>query len=748
MGSTSSRIQYEVVDVLETVTGKEQESILVLDEASGETYRWYKQVWSFLVTEQKVFIFIILSIVGAVSAVVCFLIDFTISEMYNVVEMTLVSFGPVWLNYFVYVLYSVVFCVLSALVVVLVSPYSVGSGIPEMKSILSGINVPQYLSAETMVAKILSLVTAFAGGLSIGKEGPLVHISACIAEQVLRVPLWKKIAHNQSLRFQIISAACAVGVSTSFGAPVGGVLFSVEVTSTYYLVENLWKAFWCAMCGTLVIRLLAEFGLQVGLITLFRLNGTGWEVSAYNWQELGVFALVGIGGGILGAIFIKCVKYTMSFCSKVQRFRGTKGAIVRVLLTGVLVALITYPFVLVRNDQDAIDYLFVTDDREANDIWLLTAMVVVKLVITCLSVGVCNLAAGVYTPLFVAGAAYGRLIGELMAVAFSGAYFEISPLTYTVVGAAAVCASATHTVSTAVIVAELTGQFDLMLPLLLTVLMAEGIGKLLSKRSIYDELLQLKGLPYMPGFEAGSSNKNLTAQDIMQSDDSIDYLTLNSTYRDARELANKKKVKHYTFPLTESKESMILLGSVKRKELLKVLASVKRVQKEIAEQEERWSKSKRQRTRSFTRFLSIPGADPSRYVPNLPHIDNLEDQLSEEAPDHCRICDEEHGEAHEEHEKHDERMEEEEDGADVPLEAPIWSQVLPYVFTSAQDKQDFTDVVIVDPTSFQVAEQLSLSKIHFMFTMLGLRDMYVTTRGRLMGIITKNDVVAHLRADQ
>lgn len=369
-----------------------------------------------------------------------------------------------------------------------------------MKSILSGVNIPHYLSFATLVAKILGLICAFAGGLSIGKEGPYVHISSIIANHVMNFPLWKKLSQNQALRFQMISAACAVGVSTSFGSPIGGVLFSVEVTSTYYMVENLWKGFWCAMCGALVIRLLAEFGFQVGLISLFRLNDNAFAtVELYDWQELFIFALVGITGGIIGAAFVKATKFMILFTNQIRLFDSIKGIILKAALVGFIVSLLTYPFPLIRNDQQGIDYIFDSSQKQLEAIPYILGMVIIKFIITVIS-QLAGLSCGVYTPLFVMGATYGRFIGEVIALIVPN---EISPLSYAVVGAASVCASATHTISTAVIVVELTGQFHLLLPILVGVLLADGIGKLLSK-SIYDQLLLQKGLPYMPSFIVGS----------------------------------------------------------------------------------------------------------------------------------------------------------------------------------------------------------------------------------------------------
>jgi chloride channel 2 len=55
----------------------------------------------------------------------------------------------------------------------------------------------------------------------------------------------------------MLAAACAVGVACTFAAPIGGVLFSIEVTATYFAVRNYWRGFYSAVCGAFVFRLLA-----------------------------------------------------------------------------------------------------------------------------------------------------------------------------------------------------------------------------------------------------------------------------------------------------------------------------------------------------------------------------------------------------------------------------------------------------------------------------------------------------------
>lgn len=90
----------------------------------------------------------------------------------------------------------------------------------------------------------MALCFSLSSGLPIGLEGPFIHISSIMGRQLTKLSVF---AHLD--RKQMLSAACAGGLASVFGAPIGGVLFSIEVTSTYYPVTNYWTAFCCAMVG-------------------------------------------------------------------------------------------------------------------------------------------------------------------------------------------------------------------------------------------------------------------------------------------------------------------------------------------------------------------------------------------------------------------------------------------------------------------------------------------------------------------
>jgi chloride channel 2 len=125
------------------------------------------------------------------------------------------------------------------------------------KTVLAGFEIQNLLSLRTLFAKSVGVVLAIGSGLRVGKEGPFVHAASAIAEQLMRLPCFAKLRNCPELRQQILASACAVGVSSAFGAPIGGVLFSVEATSHYFLSAHYSSAFFCAVFGAFVVHIIS-----------------------------------------------------------------------------------------------------------------------------------------------------------------------------------------------------------------------------------------------------------------------------------------------------------------------------------------------------------------------------------------------------------------------------------------------------------------------------------------------------------
>jgi chloride channel 3/4/5 len=120
-----------------------------------------------------------------------------------------------------------------------------GSGVAEVKVILSGFVLHGYLGVRTLFIKTLALILSVASGLSLGKEGPYVHIATCIGNIACRI--FSKYRDNDGKRREILSASAASGVAVAFGAPIGGVLFSLEEVSYYFPSKTLFRTFFCCI---------------------------------------------------------------------------------------------------------------------------------------------------------------------------------------------------------------------------------------------------------------------------------------------------------------------------------------------------------------------------------------------------------------------------------------------------------------------------------------------------------------------
>lgn len=108
---------------------------------------------------------------------------------------------------------------------------------------------------------------------------------------------------NHTLRHQIFTAAIAVGITATFGAPIGGVLFSLELTTNFYNIFNLWKSLFAATIAVIIFK---SFKLY-GFIELFNASGHHFYKGSYKIglnHELPFFIIMAIFMGLLGSFYI------------------------------------------------------------------------------------------------------------------------------------------------------------------------------------------------------------------------------------------------------------------------------------------------------------------------------------------------------------------------------------------------------------------------------------------------------------
>ncbi|KAJ2961443.1 hypothetical protein NQZ79_g3249 [Umbelopsis isabellina] len=501
--------------------------------------------------------------------------------------------------------------------------YCAGSGIPEVKVILGGFVIKGFLGIKTLFVKSVGLVLSTSSGLNCGKEGPFVHIACCVGNIACR--LFSKFNKNEGKRREILSASAAAGVAVAFGAPIGGVLFSLEEVSYYFPIKTMIRSYFCALVAAMSLKVCdtvdAAFEVNKYIYNVFfllqMLNpfGTGKIVmfqvqydKEYHVFELFGFILCGIFGGVFGALF--------SYCNaKYQRLRKTtfigKYPIIEALGTITLTVLISFWSPYARMSlTEFVTNLFSEcsslDDNEglcakrASEIpplvYLLLSTLVIKLFLSIITFGI-RVPGGVFLPALAIGAIFGRAIGLVMQYltlsypehwifAACPADFEthgrcVIPGVYAIVGAAASLAGVTRTtVSLVVIMFELTHSLTYAVPIMAGVMIAKWAADAFFPAGIYDLIVDLQEYPYLENkreYIHTSGVPELTEYlETLNSDTAI---TVDDLYAAIERLEALGYAEDGGFPILT--EGNILHGYIACSELIHAIEEVsKRVQPE------------------------------------------------------------------------------------------------------------------------------------------------------------------------
>ncbi|KAL0618306.1 Chloride channel protein 1, partial [Plecturocebus cupreus] len=578
---------------------------------------------------------IFLVLLGLLMALVSWSMDYVSAKSLQAYKWSYAQMRPsLPLQFLVWVTFPLVLILFSALFCHLISPQAVGSGIPEMKTILRGVVLKEYLTMKAFVAKVVALTAGLGSGIPVGKEGPFVHIASICAAVLSKfmsvfcgvyetvpgqldllvsacavgvgccfaAPVGGKLHFLPTLQpyyySDILTVGCAVGVGCCFGTPLGGVLFSIEVTSTYFAVRNYWRGFFAATFSAFVFRVLAVWNKDAVTITaLFRTN---FRMDfPFDLKELPAFAAIGICCGLLGAVFVYLHRQVMLGVRK-HKALSQFLAKHRLLYPGIItfvIASFTFPpgmgqfmagelmpreaistlfdnntWVKHAGDPESLGQSAVWIHPQVNVVVIIFLFFIMKFWMSIVATTM-PIPCGGFMPVFVLGAAFGRLVGEIMAmlfpdgILFDDIIYKILPGGYAVIGAAALTGAVSHTVSTAVICFELTGQIAHILPMMVAVILANMVAQSLQP-SLYDSIIQVKKLPYLPDLGWNQLSKyTIFVEDIMVRD--VKFVSASYTYGELRTLLQTTTVK--TLPLVDSKDSMILLGSVERSELQALL---------------------------------------------------------------------------------------------------------------------------------------------------------------------------------
>ncbi|CAL5401776.1 unnamed protein product [Camellia sinensis] len=520
-----------------------------------------------------------------------------------------------------YAVCNMVLAIAAAALCAYIAPAAASSGIPEVKAYLNDVDAQSILAPRTLFVKnadkIFGSIFGVAAGFDVGKEGPMVHTGSCIANLLGQggshkyhlTWKWLRYFKNDRDRQDLITCGAVAGVAAAFRAPVGGVLFALEEAASWWRSALLWRTFFTTAVVAVVLRSLIQFcrggncGLfgQGGLI-MFDFNSA---VPTYSTPDLLAFILLGIIGGIFGSLYNYLVDKVLRTYSIINESRIQSPLVATIsFLTSCCsyglpwLARCTpcpiglehecstigrsgnyknfqcppgqyndFASLLLNTNDDVIRNLFSSGNEKEFSLSTLFICFVAIYNLGIVTYGIA-IPSGLFIPIILAGASYGRLVGTLL-----GSVSELDVSLFALLGAASFLGGTMRmTVSLCVILLQLTNNL-LMLPLVMLVLLVSKTVADCFNKGVYDQMVKMKGLPYMEA-HAEPYMRNLVARDVVSSP----LIFFSGVERVGDILYALKMTRHNGFPVIDEppfSDAPELSGLILRSNLLVLLKGKK-----------------------------------------------------------------------------------------------------------------------------------------------------------------------------
>jgi CIC family chloride channel protein len=347
-----------------------------------------------------------------------------------------------------------------------------GHGVPEVMeavAIRGG-----RIRPRVVIAKMFASGVCIASGGSVGREGPIVQIGSALGSTVGQ---WLK-ADQQRLR-TLVGCGAAAGIAGTFNAPVAGALFAVEIILGDFGVAQFSPIVISSVAATVVShRYLGDFpAFEVPSYTLVHAN------------ELFAYAGLGILAGLVALAFIRTL-----YASEDLFEMLTLHPILKAACGGAMIGTmgIWLPHVF------GVGYEAINEALNGTMLWhFMVILVVVKIVAVSVTIGSGG-SGGIFAPSLFIGAMLGGAVGTAVHTLWPAA--TANPGAYALVGMGAVVAAGTHAPITAIlIIFELTNEYRIILPLMISCIIATLLATRLQKSSIYTLKLLRRGIDIYKG---------------------------------------------------------------------------------------------------------------------------------------------------------------------------------------------------------------------------------------------------------
>ncbi len=364
-----------------------------------------------------------------------------------------------------------------------------GHGVPEVMEAVA-LKGGRIRPRVAIVKSFASSLTIGSGG-SAGREGPIVQIGSAIGSSIGQA------FHMSDERISnLVACGAASGIAATFNAPIAGVIFALEVILGRFSVRSFSSVVISAVSASVIGR------VAFGDVPAFAIP-TNYGVNSL-WEFL-FYPILGVLAALVGAFYTKALYFTEDIFDDIKQipewFKPAVG--------GVLLGILTFVYPLASPTQSvnwtSLPQIYnvgynIIESALANGILFNAALIllIAKIFATCFTLGSGG-SGGVFAPSLFIGAMLGTMYELALAQIVPGV--SAPPGAYALVGMAALFAASAHAPITAVLILfELTGDYRIILPLMLTVVVATVIShRLLKGESIYSLKLSRRGVRLVRG---------------------------------------------------------------------------------------------------------------------------------------------------------------------------------------------------------------------------------------------------------
>ncbi|NOX87363.1 MAG: H(+)/Cl(-) exchange transporter ClcA [Chlorobi bacterium] len=363
-------------------------------------------------------------------------------------------------------LFGVVGVVVALFLVKKFAPETSGSGVQEIEGALDEIRPLRW--KRVLPVKFIASLFSLGSGLLLGREGPTIQMGANAGKMVKDV-----FRHPDTKTNSLVSAGAAAGLASAFNAPLAGIIFVIEEMHGRFRYTFFSVAAIIVASGTadFVVRVLVGADPVIKMMVF-----TSPPLSAI-W----LFIVLGLLFSLVGYVFNKLLILSLDFFSDLSKI----AMLLNGIIAGLLIALagIFYPKMIgggYSTIRIVLDHSF--------PLQLLIVLFIGRLLLTIFSYGT-GVPGGIFAPLLALGVVFGMLFGSVMQHYFPGLISH--PGIFAVAGMAGIFASTVRAPLTGLVLAvEMTSNFELILPLIITAVTASLATAQLGNQPIYTTLLE------------------------------------------------------------------------------------------------------------------------------------------------------------------------------------------------------------------------------------------------------------------